>query len=66
MKSESSPLKTVVKELDFLKYQLLNTMTQWNITKKDLQLLTIKLAEKMPDPHNAKNTISHSKKTRNQ
>ena len=50
MKSEYLSLKTIINELHFLKKQLLFNET----SKKDLQLFVIKLTEKIPDPHHAK------------
>ena len=51
MKSNTLSLKTVIKELDFFKKQLLFSET---LEKKDLLLRTNKLIEKIPDPRNAK------------
>ena len=50
MKSEYLSLKTIINELHFLKKQLLFN----EASKKDLQLFVIKLTEKIPDPHHAK------------
>ena len=50
MKSEYLSLKTIINELHFLEKQLLFN----EASKKDLQLFVIKLTEKIPDPHHAK------------
>ena len=51
MKPNTLSLKTIIKELGFLKKTV---NIQWNALKKDLLLLASKLTEKIPDPWNAK------------
>ena len=51
MKSETLSLKTIINKLDFLRKTVL---IQWNVWKKDLLLLAIKLTEKTSDSCNAK------------
>ena len=52
MESEALYLKTIIKELDFLKNRV---FIQWNAwKKKDLFLLSNKFIKKIPDLHNAK------------
>ena len=63
MKSEASSLKTVINELDFLKKTV---NIQWKIRKKKhLQIFPIKLAEKIPDPRNAKENYQSFIKSKN-
>ena len=50
MKSSTLSLKTVIKELDYLRKTV---VTQWNLKKK-LLFLANKLIEKISDPFNAK------------
>ena len=50
MKSKTLSLKTIMKELDFLKKTFL---IQWNARKKKNIVLPNKLIEKIPDPCNA-------------
>ena len=57
MKSETLSLKTIISELDYLRWTVI---IQWNVKKQnDLVLLLSKLTEKIPDPCNAKDTIDH-------
>ena len=56
MKSEILSSKAIINALDFLKKTVI---IQLNIIKKDLQLFSIKLTEKIPDSCNGKNTINH-------
>ena len=51
MKSQTLSLKSVMKELDFLKKNSYYSMKR---LKKDLLLFGNKLIEKVPDPRNAK------------
>ena len=51
MKSKNLSLKAIINESGFLKKTVI---IQWEIRKKDLQLLAIKFAEEIPDPRNAK------------
>ena len=48
---ETLSLKTIIKELGFLRKTVI---VQWNAWKKGLLLLANKLIEKIPDPCNAK------------
>ena len=52
MKSDTLSLKTIIKELDFLR----KVIIQWNVwkKKKDFLFLANKLIEKTPDLSNAK------------
>ena len=57
MKSDTLSLKTIISELDYLRWTVI---IQWNVKKQnDLVLLLSKLTEKIPDPCNAKDTIDH-------
>ena len=51
MKSDTSSLKTIIKELDFLTKTVI---IQWNTWKKDLLSLANKSIGKILDPCNAK------------
>ena len=63
MKSETLPLKTIIKELDFLRKIVI---IQWNAWKKKDLLLPANKLKKQSDPDNAKGHYqSFIKKTQN-
>ena len=53
MKSDTLSLKTIIKELDFLRKVIIQWIV-WKKKKKDFLLLANKLIEKTPDLSNAK------------
>ena len=55
MKSDTLYLKTIIKELDFLRKQSLFNET----SEENFLLFTNKLIEKMLDPRNAKENYNH-------
>ena len=68
MKSETLSLKTIIKELDFLRKTVI---IQWIASKKKKKRFIVppnKLIEKIPDSHNAKEHYQSfaRKKTQNQ
>ena len=54
MKSETLSLKTIIKEMDFLRKTVIIQWNAWKKKKKDLLLLANKLIEETLDTPNAK------------